>query len=114
MPPDLMWLWLSKPMGSHFGVGEFATHFRTYFSGDWDVHWGYGLLTHGHVFFPLFFPVCEVAPGWLVCFGAHPLSSICLSLTIIIFLCWFYRESITPVYFFVQPALKQMEVFGGV
>ena len=19
-----------------------------YFSGDWDVHWGYGLLTHGH------------------------------------------------------------------
>ena len=23
----------SKPMGSHFGVGEFATHFRTYFSG---------------------------------------------------------------------------------
>ena len=24
----------------HFGVGEFTTHFRTYFSGDWDVHWG--------------------------------------------------------------------------
>ena len=21
-------------------VGEFTTHFRTYFSGDWDVHWG--------------------------------------------------------------------------
>ena len=20
-------------------VGEFTTHFRTYFSGDWDVHW---------------------------------------------------------------------------
>ena len=20
-----------------------------YFSGDWDVHWGYGLLTHGHI-----------------------------------------------------------------
>ena len=20
-----------------------------YFSGNWDVHWGYGLLTHGHV-----------------------------------------------------------------
>ena len=36
----------SKPMGSHFRVGEF-TLFRTYFSGDWDVHWGYGLLTHG-------------------------------------------------------------------
>ena len=27
-------------LGSHFGVGEF-THFRTSFSGDWDVHWGY-------------------------------------------------------------------------
>ena len=33
----------------HFGVGEFPTHFRTYFSGDWDVHWGYGILTHGHI-----------------------------------------------------------------
>ena len=30
----------STPMGSHFGVGEFTTRFRTYFSGDWDVHWG--------------------------------------------------------------------------
>ena len=26
--------------GSHLGVGEFTTHFRTYFSGDWDVHRG--------------------------------------------------------------------------
>ena len=26
-------------------VGEFTTHFRTYFSGDWDVHWGHGILT---------------------------------------------------------------------
>ena len=24
----------------HFGVGEFTTRVRTYFSGDWDVHWG--------------------------------------------------------------------------
>ena len=24
-------------------LGEFTTHFRTYFSGDWDVHWGYNL-----------------------------------------------------------------------
>ena len=24
-------------------VGEFTTHFRTYFSGDWDVHRGYDL-----------------------------------------------------------------------
>ena len=22
-------------------VGEFTTYFRTYLSGDWDVHWGY-------------------------------------------------------------------------
>ena len=31
----------SRSMGSHFGVGEFTTHFRTYFGGDWDVHWGF-------------------------------------------------------------------------
>ena len=37
------WLWLSKPMGHHVGVGDFTTHFRTYFSGDWDAHWGYDL-----------------------------------------------------------------------
>ena len=24
-------------------VGEFTTHFRTYFNGDWDAHWGYDL-----------------------------------------------------------------------
>ena len=30
-------------------VGEFPTHFRTYFSWDWDVHWGYGILTHGQL-----------------------------------------------------------------
>ena len=42
-------LWLSKPMESHFGVGEFTTRFRTYLNGDWDVHWGYGLLTHGPI-----------------------------------------------------------------
>ena len=38
-----------RPMGSHFGVGEFTTHFRTYASWDWDVDWGYGLLTHAHI-----------------------------------------------------------------
>ena len=37
----------SKPMGSHFGIG--APLILVYFSGDWDVHWGYGVLTHGHV-----------------------------------------------------------------
>ena len=30
-------------------VGRRTTPFRTYFSGDWDVHWGYGILTHGHM-----------------------------------------------------------------
>ena len=34
-------------MGYHFGEGEFTAHFRTYFSGDWDVQ--YRILTHGHV-----------------------------------------------------------------
>ena len=35
----------------HFGVGEFAIHFRTYFSGgDWDVHWDYDwILAHGQI-----------------------------------------------------------------
>ena len=31
----------------HFGVG--ASFILVYFSGDWHVHWGYGILTHGHV-----------------------------------------------------------------
>ena len=38
-------------MGSHFGVGEFTTHFRTYFSGwiESDVHWWLpGRVTHTH------------------------------------------------------------------
>ena len=31
-------------LGSHFGVGEFTTHFRTYFrGGDYDVHCKYDL-----------------------------------------------------------------------
>ena len=33
-----------------FGGFRCTTHFRTYFSGDWDVRWGYGVLTHSHVF----------------------------------------------------------------
>ena len=31
----------------HFGLG--APCILVYFSGDWDVHWGHGILTHGHV-----------------------------------------------------------------
>ena len=30
----------------HFEVG--APPNLVFFSGDWDVHWGYELLTHGH------------------------------------------------------------------
>ena len=36
-----------KPMGLHFGVG--ALFILAYVSGDWDVHWRYGLLTHGQM-----------------------------------------------------------------
>ena len=39
-----IWLWV-KTNGIPFW-GRCTTHFRTYFTGDWDVHWGYGLLTH--------------------------------------------------------------------
>ena len=37
----------------HFGVG--APPILVYFGVDWDVHWGYGILTHGHI---------ESATGW--------------------------------------------------
>ena len=33
----------SKPVQSHFGVFGAPPIFRTYFGGDWDVHWGYDL-----------------------------------------------------------------------
>ena len=36
----------SKTNGIPFW-GRCTTHFRTFFSGDWDVHWGHGILTHG-------------------------------------------------------------------
>ena len=40
------WLWVNTN-GTIWG--RCTTQFRTYFSGDWDVHWGYGILTHGHM-----------------------------------------------------------------
>ena len=45
----VMWLWLSKPR-LHFGVGQFTTHFKTYFSGWIGMFTGgtIWLLTHGH------------------------------------------------------------------
>ena len=36
----------SKPMGSYFGVGAPMV---VHSSWDWDVRWGYGILTHGHM-----------------------------------------------------------------
>ena len=36
----------SKPMVPFWG--RYTTHVRTYFSGDWDVFWGFGILTHYH------------------------------------------------------------------
>ena len=34
----------------HFGVG--APPILVYIRGDWDVHWGYGILTHGQMTCP--------------------------------------------------------------
>ena len=44
-----MWLWV-KTNGTIFGVG--APPILVYFSGDWDVQWGHGTLTHSHVAIP--------------------------------------------------------------
>ena len=38
---------VSQNQWYHFGVG--APPILVYFSWDWDFHWGYGLLTHGHM-----------------------------------------------------------------
>ena len=40
------WLWV-KTNGSHFGAGP--PPILVYFGGDWDVHWGYGILTRGQI-----------------------------------------------------------------
>ena len=43
----LCYLAVGQNQWYHFGVGE--SYILGYCSGDWDVHWGYGLLTHGHL-----------------------------------------------------------------
>ena len=43
------WLWWSKPIWDPMLVGEFTTQNGTDFSGDWDVYWEYGVLTHGEI-----------------------------------------------------------------
>ena len=40
----------------HFQVG--APPILVYSSGDWDVHWGYGFLTHGHI--PVRLPYLQI------------------------------------------------------
>ena len=50
-PPEscakVIWLWV-KPIVPLW-VG--APPILVYFSGDWDVHWGYGILTHGYLIY---------------------------------------------------------------
>ena len=41
------WPWV-KTNGIPFWGFRCTTHFSTYFSGDWDVHQGYRVLTHSH------------------------------------------------------------------
>ena len=57
--PQFLDLAMVQNQWYHVGVGEFTTHFRTYFSG-----W-IGALTHGHLF-----PVCHFSGG-----GTGPLNS---------------------------------------
>ena len=45
--------------------GRCTTHFRTYFSGDWDVHWGCAVLTHG-----------QMVPHVAVCVLGAPVLSV--------------------------------------
>ena len=41
--PGVIWLWVKTNGIPFWLVGELATHFRTHFCGDWDVHSGYDL-----------------------------------------------------------------------
>ena len=54
------WLWVNTVLGSHFGVGEFTTHFRTNFIGWIGMFTGgtIWVLTHGDLFAE------ECAPVW--------------------------------------------------
>ena len=48
----------------HFGIG--APPILVYVSGVWDVHWGYGILPHGHITWlvdVLFFPPLAFSAG---------------------------------------------------
>ena len=53
----------------HFGLG--APPILVYFSGDWDVHWGYGILTHGHLATQEEYATAPLGNGCTV-FRGHP------------------------------------------
>ena len=54
----------------HFGIG--APPILVHFSGDWDVHWGYEVLTHGQVSqSPWLWGVCELHAEHCVYEGEH-------------------------------------------
>ena len=83
---------MEKPMGSH--VGGSAPPILVYFSKDWDVHWGYGLLTHGQVIRPMACLVLGEAERFITRFptkkrnanpARNPISS-----------CWFQFEALSP------------------
>ena len=44
-----MWPWLSKPFWDQPFWLDWVHSPAILEPGDWDVHWGYGILTHGHV-----------------------------------------------------------------
>ena len=46
---EIGWPWVNKSTPMVPCWGRCTTHFRTYFCGDWDVHGGYGVLTHSQV-----------------------------------------------------------------
>ena len=56
---------VSQSQWYHFGVG--APPILVYFGGGWDVHWGHGILTHGHMG-PWFVVGISGSPS--ACFGA--------------------------------------------
>ena len=61
-------------VGYHFGVG--APPILVYFSRDWDVHWGYGILSHSHMLICLWkiHPHSREAPAIRQSFPAHVLA----------------------------------------
>ena len=53
--------------------------FRASFSGDWDVHWGYGILTHGQIGSTGLDKCLKPLTGTPICFSCLPFGSRVLS-----------------------------------